>query len=173
MLLYGAVSSRLEHSKRFTLYPPGRPMHSDSNSTSLGSIQPRCNYCMNSAIFQPIARNSFNQLSKLGHHWENENARASKQQQSGFESRVSRLIVRHSNAELQQSAVKLHVYRIDCHSWPNQLPTRKAPVDLVHFVQYIHDWRILVWTWKQLNWAWLTSRVPLRGNNQCVWFVWI
>ena len=25
--------------------PPGRPVHSNAISTSLGSIQPRCNYC--------------------------------------------------------------------------------------------------------------------------------
>ena len=35
MFLYSAVSSLLDHSKRFTLY---RPVHSGNNSTSLGSI---------------------------------------------------------------------------------------------------------------------------------------
>ena len=38
MFLYSAVSSPLDHSKRFTLSSPGRPVHSGTNSTSLGSI---------------------------------------------------------------------------------------------------------------------------------------
>ena len=32
------MTSPLAHSKRFTLHPPGRPVHSDTNSISLGSI---------------------------------------------------------------------------------------------------------------------------------------
>ena len=40
MFLYSEVSSPLDRSKRFTLFapPPGRPVHSDTNSASLGSI---------------------------------------------------------------------------------------------------------------------------------------
>ena len=38
--VYSAVSSHQERSKRFTLYFPDRPVHSDSISASLGSIQP-------------------------------------------------------------------------------------------------------------------------------------
>ena len=39
MFLYGAVSSQLDRSKRFTLFAlPDRPVHSDTNSTSPGSI---------------------------------------------------------------------------------------------------------------------------------------
>ena len=39
MVLYSAVSSPLDRSKRFTLFPlPDRPVHSDTNSPSLGSI---------------------------------------------------------------------------------------------------------------------------------------
>ena len=39
MFLYSAVSSLLDRSKRFTYTsPPGRPIHSDTNSASLGSI---------------------------------------------------------------------------------------------------------------------------------------
>ena len=38
--LYSAVSSPQDHSKRFTLYFPDRPVHSDTISASLGSIQP-------------------------------------------------------------------------------------------------------------------------------------
>ena len=38
VVLYSAVSSPLDHSKCFTLSSPGRPVHSDTNSASLGSI---------------------------------------------------------------------------------------------------------------------------------------
>ena len=38
--LYSAVSSPQNRSKRFTLYFPDRPVHSDTISASLGSIQP-------------------------------------------------------------------------------------------------------------------------------------
>ena len=38
--LYSAVSSPQDRSKRFTLYFPDRPVHSDTTSTSLGNIQP-------------------------------------------------------------------------------------------------------------------------------------
>ena len=38
--LYSAVSSPQDRSKRFTLYIPDRPVHSDTISASLGSIQP-------------------------------------------------------------------------------------------------------------------------------------
>ena len=38
--LYNAASSPQEHSKRFSLYFPDRPVHSDTISASLGSVQP-------------------------------------------------------------------------------------------------------------------------------------
>ena len=38
--LYSAVSGPQDRSKRFTLYFPNRPVHSDTISASLGSIQP-------------------------------------------------------------------------------------------------------------------------------------
>ena len=38
--LNSAVSSPQDHSKRFTIYFPDRPVHSDTISASLGSIQP-------------------------------------------------------------------------------------------------------------------------------------
>ena len=41
MFLYSAVSSPLDRSKRFTLHPLGRPVHSDTNSTSFVTQQ----YC--------------------------------------------------------------------------------------------------------------------------------
>ena len=45
MFLYSAVSSLLDNSKRFTLFAlPGRPVHSDTNSASPGSILAMSNY---------------------------------------------------------------------------------------------------------------------------------
>ena len=44
MFSYSMVSSLLDRSKRFTLNLPGRRVHSDTNTTSLESIPPRCNY---------------------------------------------------------------------------------------------------------------------------------
>ena len=56
-----AVSSPLDRSKRFTLSSPGRPVHSDTNSTSLGSIlatkQLRAN-----TIFTHISAAVYNQV---------------------------------------------------------------------------------------------------------------
>ena len=37
----------VQYPVRWKTSPPGRPVHSDTNSTSLGSIQPCCNYCTN------------------------------------------------------------------------------------------------------------------------------
>ena len=87
--------------------PPGRPVHSDTNSTSLGSIQPYCNYKYYSLTFPllSIARYSFIQLNELGHCGEIENAQASKRWQKGFEPGISRLRVRHSTAELSRSTI--------------------------------------------------------------------
>ena len=75
VVLYSAVSSPLDRSKRFTHFAsPGRPVHSDTNSASLGSIlamlQLRAK--AKSLTFPPlsiIARYSFIQLSELGHQW--------------------------------------------------------------------------------------------------------
>ena len=81
MVLYSAVSSPLDRSKRFTLSSPGRPVHSNTNSASLGSIlamqQLRNDYTL---TFPPlsIARYSFIQLSRLRRREVNENAQTSK-----------------------------------------------------------------------------------------------
>ena len=62
-----AVSSPLilDHSKRFTLFAlPGRPVHSDTNSASLGSILLRAT--TKSLTFPPLSiARSFIQLSQL------------------------------------------------------------------------------------------------------------
>ena len=71
VFLYSAVSSPLDSSKRFTFFAlPGRPVHSDTNSASLGSILARqqLRAMTKSLTFRPlsIARYSFIQLSELG-----------------------------------------------------------------------------------------------------------
>ena len=72
-VLYSTVSSPLERSKRFTLFLPGRPVHSDTNSASLGSIldMPQLRATTKSLTFPPlsISRYSFKQLSQLGRQW--------------------------------------------------------------------------------------------------------
>ena len=69
-----AVSSPLDRSKRFTLFAsPGRPVHSDTNSASPGSILARqqLRAKAKSLTFPPlsIARYSFIQLSEQGRRW--------------------------------------------------------------------------------------------------------
>ena len=71
MFLYSAVSSPLDRSKRFTLFTfPDRPVHSDTNSASPGSILAMQQLCAmtKSFTFPPlsIARYSFIQLSQQG-----------------------------------------------------------------------------------------------------------
>ena len=68
--LYSAVSSPQDRSKRFTLYFPDRPVHSDTISASLGSIQPyatvkarRLLVDISTTVY--IARYSCIQLSEL------------------------------------------------------------------------------------------------------------
>ena len=85
---------------------PGRPVHSDTNSASPGSIlamqQLRNDY---SLTFPPlsIARYSFIQLSRLRRREVKENAQTSKRYQRGFEPGLSRLRVRHSTTEPPRS----------------------------------------------------------------------
>ena len=72
--LYCAVSSPLDRSRRFTLFAlPDRPVHSDTNSASLGSIlaMQHLRAKTKSLTFPPlsIARYSFIQQSQLGHQW--------------------------------------------------------------------------------------------------------
>ena len=72
--LYGAVSSPLDRSKRFTLFAfPGRPVHSDTNSASPGSIlaMQQLRATTKSLSYPPlsIVRYSFIQLSQQGRQW--------------------------------------------------------------------------------------------------------
>ena len=67
--LHTAVSSPQDRSKRFTLYIPDRPVHSDTISASLGSIQPYATINARSFSYTHpplfIVRYSFIQLSEL------------------------------------------------------------------------------------------------------------
>ena len=74
VVLYSAVSSPLDRSKRFTLFAsPGRPVYYDTNSASPGSILARqqLRAKAKSLTFPPlsIARYSFIQLSEQGRQW--------------------------------------------------------------------------------------------------------
>ena len=74
IILYSAVSSSSNRSKRSTLFAlPGRPVHSDTNSASPGSIlvMQQLRATTKSLTFPPlsIARYSFIQLSQLGRQW--------------------------------------------------------------------------------------------------------
>ena len=69
-----AVSSPLDRSKSFTLFAsPGRPVHSDTNSASPGSILARqqLRAKAKSLTFPPLSidRYSFIQLSEQGRQW--------------------------------------------------------------------------------------------------------
>ena len=65
--LYSAVSSPQDRSKRFTLYFPDRPVHSDTISASLGSVQLQLMRECCSCTYPPLykARYSFVPLSEL------------------------------------------------------------------------------------------------------------
>ena len=72
--LYSAVSSPLDRSKRFTLFAlPDRPVHSDTNSASPGSILARQHVrAKTKSLTFPshsIAMYSFIQLSQQGRQW--------------------------------------------------------------------------------------------------------
>ena len=101
MFLYSAVSSPLDRSKRFTLFAlPDRPIRSDTNSASLGSILATLQLLCGdySLTFPPpsIDMHSFTQLSELRCRAMNENGQSTKRQNNRFEPRLSRLRVRHS-----------------------------------------------------------------------------
>ena len=74
VFIYSAVSSPLDRPKRCTLFAlPGRPVHSDTNSASPGSIlaMQQLRATTKSLACPPlsIARYSFIQLSQLGRQW--------------------------------------------------------------------------------------------------------
>ena len=82
MVLYSAVSSPLDRSKRFTLSSPGRPVHSDTvlgfswKHSSHAAIAQRLFTHISTTVY--IARYSFIQLSRLRRREVKENAQTSK-----------------------------------------------------------------------------------------------
>ena len=100
MVLYSAVSSPLDRSKRFTLSSPGRPVHSD---TVLGfSWKHSSHAAIAQRLFTHISTTVYSQVliytaeSRLRRREMKENAQTSKRYQRGFEPGLSRLRVRHS-----------------------------------------------------------------------------
>ena len=64
MVLYSAVSSPLDRSKRFTLFSPGRPVHSD---TVLGFSWKHSSHDQNTVIiYVNLMPNYFSQYCMLG-----------------------------------------------------------------------------------------------------------
>ena len=105
MVLYSAVSSPLDRSKRFTLSSPGRPVHSD---TVLGfSWKHSSHAAIAQRLFTHISTTVYSQvlilLSQLRRREVKENAQTSKRLKRGFEPGLSRLRVRHSTTELPRS----------------------------------------------------------------------
>ena len=107
MVLYSAVSSQLDRSKRFTLSSPGRPVHSD---TVLGfSWKHSSHAAIAQRLFTHIPTTVYSQvlnfqLSRLRRREVKENAQTSKRYQRGFEPGLSRLRVRHSTTEPPRSS---------------------------------------------------------------------
>ena len=117
-VLYSAVSSPLDRSKHFTIHPLADLFILTPTTKTIHSHFHRCQFVTWSiAHLLSVTRYSFIQLSELGslgHHGENENALASKQQQRGFEPGLSRLRFRHSTVE--QPGLAFHL--IGLHSFP-------------------------------------------------------
>ena len=70
--------SRLMYARHYTA-PPGRPVQSNTNSASLGSIQPFCKCCALKFPRPSIARYSFIHLSELVFRGDNKSTDASNQ----------------------------------------------------------------------------------------------
>ena len=77
MFLYSVCIQTVGLFRALYTLPPGRPVHSGTNLTSLGNILATQDY---SLIFPPlpIAMYSLIQLSEQGHSGENENSQTSK-----------------------------------------------------------------------------------------------
>ena len=100
--LYSTVFTLLDRSKRFTLHTladqfilaPTRLLWEEFSHAAITVNR------LFTDTFPPLP---FTQLSELGCCEKNENAGASKKQQNGLNPGLSRLVVRHSNAEVQSS----------------------------------------------------------------------
>ena len=84
MVLYSAVSSPLDRSKRFTLSSPGRPVHSDTvlgfswKHSSHAAIAQRLFTHISTTVYSQVGAYSFIQLSQLRRREVKENAQTSK-----------------------------------------------------------------------------------------------
>ena len=88
VFLYSAVSNPLDRSKRFTLFAlPDRPVHSDTNSASPGSILARQQLRAKTKSLT-LARYSFIQLSQHRFNGVKENANFLKREQRGIRIRA-------------------------------------------------------------------------------------
>ena len=83
MVLYSAVSSPLDRSKRFTLSSPGRPVHSDTvlgfswKHSSHAAIAQRLFTHISTTVYSQVGAYSFIQLSRLRRREVKENAQTS------------------------------------------------------------------------------------------------
>ena len=87
-------------------------IHSNTNSTSIGSIQPRCIVRDDSSFTFPllsVSRYSFTQQSKLGCRGENENAKIFETAAKGNRTKLSRGIMQHYADRIMQIRQRLVV----------------------------------------------------------------
>ena len=115
MVLYSAVSSPLDRSKRFTLSSPGRPVHSD---TVLGfSWKHSSHAAIAQRLFTHISTTVYSQVliytaeSTEGDVKRKKMPKLRHGSKWGFEPGLSRLRVRHSTTELPRSTTYL-VYQL-------------------------------------------------------------
>ena len=91
--------------------PPDRTVHSDTNSTCLGSILASCNYARRLFIFNHISTAVYSQVliytaESTGASWREQKCPNIKTvAKEGFERGLSRLRVRHSTTELPRFVV--------------------------------------------------------------------
>ena len=112
MFLYSAVSSPLDRSKRFTLFAlPGRPVHSDTNSASPGSIlvMQQLRATTKSSHFQHCLQPGTHLYSWVdwGIVKRTKMPKLRNGSKVGFEPGLSRLRVRHSTTELPRSTMDI------------------------------------------------------------------
>ena len=129
VVLYSAASSPLDCSKRFTLFAlPDRPVHSDTNSASPGSIlvMQQLSATTKSLTCPPlsIARYSFIQLSQQGRQWRERKCPIfDTVAKKGFEPGLTWLRVGHSTTELPRSTHPLSLHLLcsvampQCKDW--------------------------------------------------------
>ena len=139
MFLYSAVSSPLDHSKRFTLVaPPDRPVHSDSNSASPGSILARqqLHAKTQSLTFPPlsIARFSFIQLSQQGRQWREQKCPIVETVAKGIRTRAHLIV----SPAFYHGATAIHEYLCPVYSHIQTLAVARLYTHILLFHVYKH-----------------------------------